>query len=359
MSICHCWFWDPGISKVQSLWARAGLEIYSFAHSPNFSVCIYLYIQCMSIYIYVCVYIYMRACFCLEAKNCKETISLNLKIAQTSVTTFHFLKRWGFGQLRVSDCLLWKCKADWKGLLFSDGTEAPAAFSSCLRRFWRNVSPQNFHKTATIDMSTKGDQKTCWVLSSVVTFKINWPGISKVYNEMMWVLGLVTCDKFVTDLVVATVSSTEDFGISWCSCQEREPMMVENLAALGISDILDQATALNRVSLISATIWCHSDFQENSWRVQKTSQMRPGVKRIKIARGECWEEHDISEVFSKENDFQGCCVVLCFFFFVSSSSTAKLTTHQFQRNNLRILIVFFWFLYFNPGCYQNPVSVDK
>jgi len=31
-------------------------------------------------------------------------------------------------------------------------------------------------------------------------------------------------------------------------------MMVENLAALGISDILDQATALNRVSLISATI---------------------------------------------------------------------------------------------------------
>ena len=183
--------WDPGISKVQSLWERAGLGLYSFAHSPNFWVCIYLSIQCISIhtytYIYICVYlcVYIYACVFLswEAKTAKKQYLWTLKSHRHLSQPSAFWKRWGFGQLRVSDCLLWKCTADWKGLLFSDGTEAPAAFSSCLRRFWRNVSPQNFHKTATIDMSTKGDQKKWWILSWVVTFKINWPGIWKV---MRW-----------------------------------------------------------------------------------------------------------------------------------------------------------------------------
>lgn len=79
-----------------------------------------------------------------------------------------------------------------------------------------------------------------------------------------------------------------------------------------------------------------------------------GFKRIKVARGECWEEHDISEVFSKDNDFQGWCVV-----FSCESPDHKASHSPIQRNNLRILILFFWFLYFNPGCYQNPVSVHN
>ena len=79
-----------------------------------------------------------------------------------------------------------------------------------------------------------------------------------------------------------------------------------------------------------------------------------GFKLIKVARGECWEEHDISEVFSKDNDFQGCCVV-----FSCEFLDHKAYHSPIQRNNLRILVLFFWFLYFNPGCYQNPVSVHN
>ena len=225
--------WDPGISKVQSLWERAGLGLYSFAHSPNFWVCIYLSIQCISIhtytYIYMCIFMCIHICvrvFVLRSKNGKETISLNLKIAQTSVTAFRFLEA-----LRIRPAT-----RQWLLAVKVHGRLKRSPF------FWRNWSASSvqflleaiLEKCFTAEFSqnghdwhvNQGGPKKMVDLELGCNFQnqLAWHLKS---NEMMWALGLVTCDKFVTDLAVATVSSTEDFGIFWCSCQEREPLMVE------------------------------------------------------------------------------------------------------------------------------------
>lgn len=170
----------------------------------------------------------MRACFCLEAKTAKKQYLWTLKSHRIEIC--HNLPL--FEALRIRPAT-----RQWLLAVKVQGRLKRSPF------FWRNWSASSVQflleailerKCFTAEFSqnghdwhvNQGGPKKMVDLELGCNFQnqLAWHLKS---NEMMWALGLVTCDKFVTDLVVATVSSTEDFGIFWCSCQEREPLMVE------------------------------------------------------------------------------------------------------------------------------------